>query len=177
MSKNSKDPTVYETGFDPRLDFMLDLLTKSLKIKPDRWFKLYAVDENRIMITEFFEKAEAPVSFPLILSIWFLISSVSTVILCVQFKSSHLSVPQNLLILWSNAMGQLVATTSFPVPSRTKGLYFMKKHASLPVTKNEATFKSNLIYGDLAPQPLECLVSFIEEVNELTRRHGRGNGT
>lgn len=63
MSKANKDPMGYEPGYDPRLDFLLDLLTKSLKVKPDRWAKMYAVEEYRSMIHEFYDRPEAPVSF------------------------------------------------------------------------------------------------------------------
>lgn len=30
--------------------------------------------------------------------------------------------------------------------------------------KEDTTFREHLIYGDLAPQPLEALVTYIEEV-------------
>lgn len=71
---------------------------------------------------------------------------------------------QNLVIFWTNVLGQLLATTSFPMPSKAKGVYMMKKDPSKLIPRDEKIFKENLIYGDLAAQPLECLVGLVEEV-------------
>ena len=40
----------------------------------------------------------------------------------------------------------------------------MKKDPSKIIPRDENVFKENLIYGDLAAQPLECLVGLMEEV-------------
>ena len=41
----------------------------------------------------------------------------------------------------------------------------MKKDVTIPLMKDDTTFKENLIYGDLAAQPLESLVTYIEDVS------------
>lgn len=43
---------------DARVEFMADYVLKTLKLKPDKFSKLYNVDENKAMFTEFFEKVE-----------------------------------------------------------------------------------------------------------------------
>ena len=71
---------------------------------------------------------------------------------------------QNLLIISTNAGGQLITLTAFPPTGKQKGIYMMKKDPTIPIIKDDGSFRENLIYGDLAPQPLESLVSYIEEV-------------
>ncbi|XP_077869744.1 dynein beta chain, ciliary-like [Saccoglossus kowalevskii] len=43
---------------DPRYDFISDYVLKSFKVKPDKWSKCIGVDENRLLMTEFFEKVD-----------------------------------------------------------------------------------------------------------------------
>ena len=43
---------------DPRVEFMANYILKTLKIKSDKWNKMYVIDENKTMILEFVEKAE-----------------------------------------------------------------------------------------------------------------------
>ena len=45
---------------DSRVEFVADYVLKTMKLKPDKWMKLYNVDENKQMILEFFEKPEHP---------------------------------------------------------------------------------------------------------------------
>ena len=45
---------------DSRVEFMADYLIKTMKIKPDKFSKLYSLDENKQMIMEFIEKPEIP---------------------------------------------------------------------------------------------------------------------
>ncbi|XP_071813348.1 dynein beta chain, ciliary-like isoform X2 [Apostichopus japonicus] len=45
---------------DPRVDFISDYILKTYKLKPDKWAKFYGVDENKILILEFLEKADNP---------------------------------------------------------------------------------------------------------------------
>lgn|SRR6218665_1793737 len=43
---------------DVRVEFVADYVLKALRVKPDRWTKMYALDENKQMCLDFFEKGE-----------------------------------------------------------------------------------------------------------------------
>jgi dynein heavy chain, axonemal len=43
---------------DSRIEFMAVYLLKTLKLKNDKWMKMYAIDENKQIINDFFEKTE-----------------------------------------------------------------------------------------------------------------------
>ena len=43
---------------DSRVEFMADYVLKTLKVKPDKWSKMYNIDENKLMFMEFFDKPE-----------------------------------------------------------------------------------------------------------------------
>ena len=43
---------------DNRIEFMAVYILKTLKLKPDRWMKMYAIDDNKSMILEFVDKSE-----------------------------------------------------------------------------------------------------------------------
>ena len=43
---------------DRRVEFVADYVLKTMKLKPDKWMKLYGVDENKQMILDFFEKQD-----------------------------------------------------------------------------------------------------------------------
>ena len=43
---------------DQRVEFMCDYVLKTMKIKADKWMKMYNVDENKAVFTTFFEKPE-----------------------------------------------------------------------------------------------------------------------
>ena len=57
-----KDAGAYEPGQDPRLDFLFDLLTRTLKIKMDKWIKMLLIEDFRTMLLEFFDRDDVPVS-------------------------------------------------------------------------------------------------------------------
>ena len=45
---------------DSRVEFMADYVIKTLKCKPDRWMKMYNVDETKQMFMDWFEKPDLP---------------------------------------------------------------------------------------------------------------------
>lgn len=71
-----------------------------------------------------------------------------------------------MLIMNINLGGQLIASDGYPTTAKTKSCYFIKKEP-IPMSKEDMSFKDNLIYGDLSHQPLENLVTFIEDVSSL----------
>ena len=45
---------------DARFEFISDYILKSYKLKPDKWAKCIGVEDNKILILEFLEKADIP---------------------------------------------------------------------------------------------------------------------
>ena len=43
---------------DVRVEFIADYALKTMKLKPDKWSKMYSIEEQKQMLMEFFEKAE-----------------------------------------------------------------------------------------------------------------------
>ena len=43
---------------DTRVEFIADYVLKTMKIKPDKWTKMYGVDEVKQMFLDFFDKPE-----------------------------------------------------------------------------------------------------------------------
>lgn len=43
---------------DSRVEFVADYVLKTLKIKPDKWTKMYGLDENKQLFMDYFEKPE-----------------------------------------------------------------------------------------------------------------------
>lgn len=44
-----------KSGFDPRLELMGSFVSKSLKLKPEKWARCITVEENRTIIKDFLE--------------------------------------------------------------------------------------------------------------------------
>lgn len=51
---------------DSRVRFIADYVLKSLNLKGDKWSKMYSVEDNRVMLAEFFEKTELKSVFVLL---------------------------------------------------------------------------------------------------------------
>ena len=47
-----------ETAGDKRYEFVSEYVLKTLKLKPDKWQKCVGVEENKVLIQEFFDKGE-----------------------------------------------------------------------------------------------------------------------
>jgi dynein heavy chain len=43
---------------DKRVEFVADYVLKTFKLKPDKWMKLYNVEESKTQLLEFFDKQE-----------------------------------------------------------------------------------------------------------------------
>jgi len=41
---------------DPRVEFLADYVLKTMKLRADRWLKMYAVEANKQLCLEFFDK-------------------------------------------------------------------------------------------------------------------------
>lgn len=67
------------------------------------------------------------------------------------------------MILTLNPLGQLTVLDGYHTVIKLKSCYFIKRE-QVTFGKEDATFREHLLYGDLAPQPLEALVTYIEGV-------------
>jgi len=47
-----------ETEGDKRYQFLSEYVLKTLKLKPDKWQKCVGVEDNKVMMQEFFDKAD-----------------------------------------------------------------------------------------------------------------------
>lgn len=43
---------------DARVAFIADYVLKSLRLKGDKWSKMYSLEENQLVFTQFFEKSD-----------------------------------------------------------------------------------------------------------------------
>ena len=43
---------------DVRVEFIADYVLKTMKLKADKWTKMYSVEENKAMILEFLDKSD-----------------------------------------------------------------------------------------------------------------------
>jgi len=41
---------------DPRVEFLADYVLKTMKLRADRWLKMYAAEENKQLCLDFFDK-------------------------------------------------------------------------------------------------------------------------
>ena len=46
---------------DPRIYFVADYVLKTLKLKSDKFAKMYALDENKQLVHDFFDKADSQI--------------------------------------------------------------------------------------------------------------------
>jgi dynein heavy chain len=41
---------------DPRVEFLADYVIRTMKLRPERWQRMYAIEENKQICLDFFEK-------------------------------------------------------------------------------------------------------------------------
>jgi hypothetical protein len=41
---------------DPRVEFLADYVIRTMKLRPDRWQRMYSTDDNKQVCLDFFEK-------------------------------------------------------------------------------------------------------------------------
>ena len=127
---------------DLRLEFLAHVIQKSLRLKADRWVKVLTVEEYRKIIQEFLDNPEPPL---------IIFTQSGPGILAVS--NAPLNSPQHPAVTLTTGGGSSAA--------RMKSLYFLKKRAE-PVDKEEP--RRSLLFGDLAPHPLEQVLTFLDEV-------------
>jgi dynein heavy chain, axonemal len=133
------------TQTDSRFEFLASVVHKSLRLKPDRWAKLMSVDEAKRTILDFLDHADPPLivftqSGPGILSV-------------THFALNTAGHPA--VVLTGGGTGS---------SSKLKSLYFLKKRAE-PVSPIDP--RRHLLYGDLSTQPLDQVLTFLDEVRTL----------
>lgn len=127
---------------DVRLEFLSHVIQKSLRLKADRWIKVLTVEEYRKIIQEFLENAEPPL---------LIFTQSGPGILAVS--NAPLNSPQHPAVTLTTGGGSSAA--------RMKSLYFLKKRPE-PVNREDP--RSSLLFGDLAPHPLEQVLTFLDDV-------------
>ena len=121
---------------DHRIEFLAIYVCKALKLKGERWVKMFNVEDYEVMIVEFFEKNENEL---------------------LTFTYSG-----NLSQTSSGASGNIVPSYSYPKNIKTKCIYFKKKQpAKIPIG---SVMKELFDYGDISYSPMGQLTAFIDEL-------------
>jgi len=81
---------------DVRVEFIADYVLKTLRIKGDKWTKMYVIEDNKQLCLDFFDKAE---SHTLVLAINAAGGITVTTDWPAQFKNKAVSVIQLLYLL------------------------------------------------------------------------------
>jgi len=45
---------------DPRVEFLAEYVLKTMKLRADRWLKMYSAEENKQLCLDFFDKVCTP---------------------------------------------------------------------------------------------------------------------
>ena len=68
---------------------------------------------------------------------------------------------KRLLVIYVSSTGQLTPDWSFPSSTKTKAVYFIKRHADQIKKEN---MKTLLMFGDVSHVPLDQLSNLVESV-------------
>ena len=123
---------------DPRIEFFAVYVLKTMKLKADKWIKMFNVEDYEKMITEYVEKKEND-------------------LLYFQY-TGQLSQSQ------SGQTGTLLPTHDLPRNIQKKTLYFIKinRGTMIPIDTN---MKAAFLYGDISYSPMAQLSAIVDEVN------------
>ncbi|XP_039284796.1 dynein beta chain, ciliary [Nilaparvata lugens] len=111
---------------DPRLLFIYNYLSKTVKFKVDKWQKMMGNEEFKSIIMDFFSKTFI-----------------------------------NMLVVRLTPAGVLMPSHTFPPGSKVKMSYFVRCREEVITPEN---FKELIVYGDVAPKPIDELAVLVEEV-------------
>lgn len=75
------------------------------------------------------------------------------------------------LVLTLSPAGLIIPCLGFPASLKSKGVYFIKKG---PWNISKDAYKSQILYGDISPTPVEQLIAIVEEVGAGPDCGGRG---
>nr|CAD7453301.1 unnamed protein product [Timema tahoe] len=70
-------------------------------------------------------------------------------------------VADEVLVMTLNPAGQLIPVLGFPASIRNKAVYFIKRDKETITGEN---FRRRLVFGDMAPKPVDELATLVEEV-------------
>lgn len=139
--KGKKDDT--EEVVDERLEFILAYLTKSYRLKQEKWAKMIVLEENKVIVSSFYN------------------SNLKTYVLQKMINNFLDNPEAKLLILTMSAGGALTPLTKFTNVIRTKYTYFIKKVPEVVTMEN---FRQVIFFGDMAARPIEELSVILENV-------------
>nr|CAD7197239.1 unnamed protein product [Timema douglasi] len=160
---------------DPRLEYIGSYVTKTLKLKPEKWGRLVATEELKTMVCEFLNFSEplgCILRLPLVSSTVRLYYESSSgefycrAVLMVLLQTQVPQLPLQVLVILQNSAAQLQVATSFPLSLKSKAAYFIKKRCQ-PVPKEDIS--DHLILGDMATKPIEQLAALVDEVGTSGR--------
>ncbi|KAL1129232.1 hypothetical protein AAG570_013761 [Ranatra chinensis] len=112
--------------YDPRLLFLYQYLSRTVKFKVDKWHKMMATEDYKAMVMNFINRPT-----------------------------------EEKLIITLTSAGVLQPSTNFPVSSKSKSSYFIRRR---PEPLTAANVRQLLMFGDISPKPIDELAVLIEEV-------------
>jgi dynein heavy chain len=124
---------------DPRVEFLAVYVIKSMKLKAEKWTKMFNVEEHEKMICEFVEKKD--------------VSDILT------FHYSG-SLSQSIS---ASTTGALTPSFSYPPNIKNKVVYFIKKEKGTMLQMGSNT-KEALYYGDICYSAMGQLSAAIDEL-------------
>ncbi len=122
---------------DCRIEFFAVYVLRTLKIRADKWVKMFNMEENEKLIVEFIEKKDNN-------------------LLCFTYTGP-------LSQTHSGSVGNLIPAYELPLNVKAKTIYFIKKEPGTVVAKDQI-FKEIFYYGDIAYSPIGQLTAIIDEV-------------
>ena len=141
---------------DPRLMYIYQYLSKTLRFKVDKWQKMMALEDNRVCITLVFKFILNLIKQEINSDIHFFFQEL--------FMKFFSDVKMTKLIIIISSTGMLTPRAEFPVSSKNKSVYFLRME---PVVLTEENMRDILLIGDMTPKPLEEFQVYLENVRLL----------
>ena len=140
---------------DARLEFILQYLIRSSKLRFEKWTKMIANEEFKVNLFAIF--------FPVILYQLPLYLFIKILTMCCQdIILKFFNTPtERILVMQVSTSGALVPALGIQPSTKIKSSYFIR---SQMVKIDEQNYREILIPGDMAPKPIEELAVLVEEV-------------
>lgn len=129
---------------DIRIDFLGNYVQKTLKLKPEKWTRMLATEENKAVIKKFLERPH-----PVVLIV--VLTQTAQLIATNGFPLPQLK----------NKGENFYNSLSLSFYLKIVGVYFIKKNP-MPVSKDKPS--ETIILGDLSSKIIDQLASFVDEV-------------
>lgn len=139
---------------DPRVEFIYQYLLRSSKIKPDKWAKMLATEDLKVINLS--KKLKL---------VTYNHEEVLTKILWLQNVIMNFfgSPEEYILTVNVSSSGGIVPALGIQSNVRNKLSYFVKRQ---PVIITETNYRELLIPGDMSPKPVDELSILVQEVSQ-----------